>query len=170
MTLTKNKYYFEAVDNYPYYLADCLEALNYALAYDPQDADSLCLMGRIHSEVLKDYETAKAYFEEALQNNIGNINTPKYYISCLLNNEDYDQAEKLIEFASKLKGIDKTDLFCSQSLLFEKKGDFKKALKSLKEAKKTSLTQSMTDKLKEKEKFIRSKMPESKKKKKKGTK
>ena len=170
MTLTKNKYYFEAVDNYPYYLADCLEALNYALAYDPQDADSLCLMGRVYSEVLKDYETAKAYFEEALQNNIGNINTPKYYISCLLNNEDYDQAEKLIEFALKLKGIDKTDLFSAQSLLFEKKGDFKKALQSLKEARKTSLSQNMTDRLKEKEKFIKSKMPKNKKKKKKGTK
>lgn len=170
MTLTKNKYYFEAVDNYPYYLADCLEALNYALAYDPQDADSLCLMGRVYSEVLKDYETAKAYFEEALQNNIGNINTPKYYISCLLNNEDYDQAEKLIEFALKLKGIDKTDLFSAQSLLFEKKRDFKKALRSLKEARKTSLSQNITDRLKEKEKFIKSKMPKSKKKKRKGTK
>ncbi|KPE51424.1 tetratricopeptide repeat protein [Chryseobacterium indologenes] len=170
MTLTKNKYYFEAVDNYPYYLADCLEALNYALAYDPQDADSLCLMGRVYSEVLKDYETAKAYFEEALQNNISNINVPKYYISCLLNNEDYDQAEKLIEFALKLKGVDKTDLFSSQSLLFEKKRDYKKALKCLKEAKKNSLSQNITDRLQEKEKFIRSKMPKSKKKKKKGTK
>lgn len=47
MTLTKNKYYFEALDNYPYNLPDCLEALNYALSYDPEDADSLCLMGSI---------------------------------------------------------------------------------------------------------------------------
>jgi hypothetical protein len=56
MTLTKNKYYFEALDNYPYSLPDCLEALNYALSYDPEDADSLCLMGRIYSEMLSDYE------------------------------------------------------------------------------------------------------------------
>jgi len=49
MTLTKSKYYFEALDNYPYSLPDCLEALNYALSYDPEDADSLCLMGRIYS-------------------------------------------------------------------------------------------------------------------------
>ena len=53
MNLTKNKYYFEALDFYPYNLPDCLEALNYALSYDSEDADALCLMGRIHSEVLK---------------------------------------------------------------------------------------------------------------------
>ena len=67
MTLTKSKYYFEALDNYPYSLPDCLEALNYALSYDPEDADSLCLMGRIYSEMLIDYEKAKLYFEEAMQ-------------------------------------------------------------------------------------------------------
>ncbi|MCP1250466.1 MULTISPECIES: hypothetical protein [Elizabethkingia] len=39
MNLTKNKYYFEALDHYPYSIPDCVEALNYALSYDPQDAD-----------------------------------------------------------------------------------------------------------------------------------
>ncbi|XJR87409.1 hypothetical protein ACH34I_08880 [Elizabethkingia anophelis] len=46
MKSTKNKYYFEALDHYPYSIPDCVEALNYALSYDPQDADSLCLMAR----------------------------------------------------------------------------------------------------------------------------
>ena len=76
MNLTKNKYYFEALDCYPYNLPDCLEALNYALSYDPEDADALCLMGRIHSEVLKDYETAKEYFAEAMMFDVTNVNTP----------------------------------------------------------------------------------------------
>ena len=80
MTLTKNKYYFEALDYFPYNMSECLDALNYALSYEPEDADSLCLMGRVYSEVLKDYETGKRYFEEAMQSNIGNVNTPKYYI------------------------------------------------------------------------------------------
>lgn len=102
MTLTKSKYYFEALDYFPFNLAECMDALNYALSYEPEDADSLCLMGRIYSEELKDYETAKKYFDEAMQSNIGNINTPKYYIECLLSNEDYREAEKLIEFALKL--------------------------------------------------------------------
>jgi tetratricopeptide (TPR) repeat protein len=106
MTLTKNKYYFEALDNYPYSLPDCLEALNYALSYD-EDADSLCLMGRIYSEMLTDYEKAKLYFEEAMQCNMTNLNVPQYYIKCLLDNEDLEEAEKLIEYSLKIKGIDK---------------------------------------------------------------
>jgi len=73
MTLTKSKYYFEALDNYPYSLPDCLEALNYALSYDPEDADSLCLMGRIYSEMLIDYEKAKLYFEEILPKRVKTV-------------------------------------------------------------------------------------------------
>jgi tetratricopeptide (TPR) repeat protein len=59
-------------------MSDCLDALNYALSYEPEDADSLCLMGRVYSEVLRDYETAKKYFEEAMQSNISNVNTLLY--------------------------------------------------------------------------------------------
>ena len=108
MTLTKSKYYFEALDNYPYSLPDCLEALNYALSYDPEDADSLCLMGRIYSEMLDDYEKAKLYFEEAMQCDVTNLNTSKYYIKCLLDNEDFQEAEKLINYSLKIKGIDRS--------------------------------------------------------------
>lgn len=124
MTLTKSKYYFEALDNYPYNLPDCLEALNYALSYDSEDADSLCLMGRLYSEILRNYEEAKLYFEQAMQSDITNINTPKYYISCLLNNEDYFEAEKLINFSLKIKGIDKSTIWYYRSVLSEKRGKF----------------------------------------------
>ncbi|MDR6515115.1 hypothetical protein [Chryseobacterium camelliae] len=83
MTLTKSKYYFEALDNYFYNLPDCLEALNYALSYDPEDADSLCLMGRIYAETLKDYETAKSYFEMAMQSNVNTRNTIFHALSIM---------------------------------------------------------------------------------------
>jgi tetratricopeptide (TPR) repeat protein len=158
MTLTKSKYYFEALDNYPYSLPDCLEALNYALSYDPEDADSLCLMGRIYSEMLTDYEKAKLYFEEAMQCSITNLNTPQYYIKCLLDNEDLEEAEKLIEYSLKIKGIDKCKILIHKSLLFEIKFDYKKALEPLDEAKKFAYGQSMIDFLKNREKFIKAKM------------
>ncbi|MGG5209560.1 tetratricopeptide repeat protein [Chryseobacterium sp. MIQD13] len=166
MTLTKSKYYFEALDNYPYSLPDCLEALNYALSYDPEDADSLCLMGRIYSEMLTDYERAKVYFEEAMQCNVANLNIPQYYIKCLLDNEDLDEAEKLINYALKIKGIDKARILIQKSLLFEIKHEYKKALKPLKEAKKYSYNQAMTDFLTNKTKFIKNKMTKNGKKKK----
>ncbi|WP_236687013.1 tetratricopeptide repeat protein [Elizabethkingia anophelis] len=81
MNSTKNKYYFEALDHYPYSIPDCVEALNYALSYDPQDADSLCLMARVYSEILKDYNTAKAYFEEAMKNDVTSISIPIFILS-----------------------------------------------------------------------------------------
>ncbi|WP_370896542.1 tetratricopeptide repeat protein [Chryseobacterium gossypii] len=169
MTLTKNKYYFEALDNYPYSLTQCLEALNYALSYDPEDADSLCLMGRIYSEILKDYETAKIYFEGAMQSNVSNVNTPKYYISCLLDNEDYEEAEKLIEFALNIKGIDKADILYCKAFLFEKKEDYKMALEQIRQAKRFSYCKNMVDFLNDREIFVKNKMPKRQNKKKEET-
>jgi tetratricopeptide (TPR) repeat protein len=165
MTLTKSKYYFEALDNYPYSLPECLEALNYALSYDPEDADSLCLMGRIYGEMLSDYEKAKLYFEEAMQCNVANLNTPQYYIKCLLDNEDLEEAEKLIDYSLKIKGIDKCRILIHKSYLFEIQLKHKKALEPLAEAKNFAYDQSMLDFLKNREKFIKAKMPKHSKKK-----
>ncbi|MDQ0592421.1 tetratricopeptide (TPR) repeat protein [Chryseobacterium ginsenosidimutans] len=163
MTLTKSKYYFEALDNYPYSLPDCLEALNYALSYDPEDADSLCLMGRIYSEMLIDYEKAKLYFEEAMQCDVTNLNVPQYYIKCLLDNEDLHEAEKLIQYSLKIKGIDKSTIWLHRSLLSEKRGSLANALKFVKEAEKYCFTSCHLDLVRERKKFIKSKMPKKKK-------
>lgn len=167
MTLTKSKYYFEALDNYPYSLPDCLEALNYALSYDPEDADSLCLMGRIYSEMLTDYEKAKLYFEEAMQCDVTNLNVPQYYIKCLLDNEDFHEADKLIKYSLKIKGINKATLWFYRALLSEKRGSFRNALKFLTEAEKYCFTSHSFDVVKDRKKFIKSKMPKQKKTKKK---
>ncbi|SEG27347.1 hypothetical protein SAMN05421847_1853 [Halpernia humi] len=169
MNLTKNKYYFEALDFYPYNLPDCLEALNYALSYDPEDSDALCLMGRIYSEVLKDYEKAKDYFEEAMLHNVSNINTPQYYIACLLNNEDYYEAEKLINYALKIKGIDRYNLLYYRSILSEKRGSLRNALQFLKDAEQLCFCASSLEIVKERKKFIKSKIAKKKSKQKKET-
>ncbi len=164
MTLTKSKYYFEALDNYPYSLPDCLEALNYALSYDPEDADSLCLMGRIYSEMLLDYEKAKLYFAEAMQCDVTNLNTPKYYIKCLLDNEDFQEAEKLINYSLKIKGIDKYAIMYNRALLSEMRGSFKNALHFLKETEKYCFNSESLESVKARKKFIKSKMPKKSKK------
>lgn len=166
MTLTKNKYYFEALDFYPYNLPECLEALNYALSYDSEDADSLCLMGRIHAEVLKDYEKAKEFYELAMFHDVSNINTPQYYINCLLNNEDLEKAERLINFALKIKGIDKSTLWYYRSVISEKRGSLQNALKFLTEAEKFCFNQCSLDFMKDRKKFVKSKMQKKKSKKK----
>ena len=66
--MTTNKYYFQALDNFPYNLEETMQALNYALSYDPEDADSLCLMGRIYSEMLSDYENREEWNRMSLVN------------------------------------------------------------------------------------------------------
>lgn len=167
MSLTKNKYYFEALDCYPYNLADCLGALNYALSYDPEDSDALCLMGRIYSEQLKNYEQAKTYFQEALACDVGNVTIPKYYVSCLLNNEDYEEALKLLDFSFKTKGIDKSNILYWKSVYFEKLEHYDEALKTIKEAKKFSYNKDIIEFLENREKFVKSKMPKKKSSKKK---
>ena len=170
MNLTKNKYYFEALDFYPYNLPDCLEALNYALSYDSEDADALCLMGRIHSEVLKNYEKAKEYFEEAMMFDVSNVNTPQYYIACLIENEDFAEAEKLITYALKIKGMEKSTLGIYRAMISERRGSLKNALHFLKEAEKFCFTQCSLDLVQERRKFIKAKMPMKTRKNKKETK
>ncbi len=133
MNTINNKYYFQALDNFPYNMEETIEALNYALSYE-RNADCLCLMGRVYSEILKDYETAKEYFEEAIQENINSVSLYRYYIDCLLWNEDYEEAEKLINFSLTIKGIDKAVIFNKKSFLFEHLGKYKKALKVIEEA------------------------------------
>ncbi|WPO82588.1 hypothetical protein SD427_17775 [Chryseobacterium sp. JJR-5R] len=141
--------------------------MNYALSYDPEDVDSLCLMGRIYSKMLTDYNKAKLYFEEAIQCDMTNLNVPQYYIKCLLDNEDLNEAEKLISYSLKIKGIDRSIILMHRSLLSEKRGSLANALKFLKEAEKHCFTSCSLELVKERKKFIQSKRPKNKTKKKK---
>ncbi|SFI41473.1 hypothetical protein [Halpernia frigidisoli] len=159
MDTIKNKYYFTALDNFPYNMEECIEALQYALSYDSCDVDALCLMGRVYSELLTDYETAKLYFQEAINCDVTNLNTPKFYIKCLLDNEDFAEAEKLINYSLNIKGIDKTRILLHKSLFFEIQLDYENALIPLKEAIHFSYDKEMLDYLKQRQKFIKSKMP-----------
>ncbi len=156
MNAIQNKYYFQALDNFPYNLEETIEALNYALSYE-KDADCLCLMGRLYSEILNDYETGKEYFEEAIQTNINSVNLYRYYIDCLLRNEDYEEAEKLIDFALTIKGIDKAVIFDKKSFLFEYLGKYKKALKEIENARKYTYNDNFMGYLDNRQKLIRRK-------------
>lgn len=50
-------------------------------------------------------------------------------------NEDFNEAQKLIDFALTVKGIDKGSIWCKQGQLYEIKLKHKKAIKALKTAK-----------------------------------
>jgi tetratricopeptide (TPR) repeat protein len=128
-----DKYLFQAMDNYPYSLEETIESLDYALSYDDKNTMALCLYARMQAEQLLNYEEAKNYFQQALGININAIEIYPYYIQTLLLNEDYEEAEKLIDFALTLKGINKAGILTQKIQLLEIKKEFKLAKKLLKE-------------------------------------
>lgn len=157
-----NNYIFKALDAYPYDLEEAIEALNYALSYDEKNTEALCLLGRIYSEKLRNYEVAKEYFCEALAVDITALNVYPHYINVLLWNEDFEEAERFIDFALGVKGSDKAVLYLKKSILFEMKKSYKKALIELKYAKIHTYNNDFLDTIKETKERIKAKLPKKK--------
>lgn len=170
---SNEKYLYKALDYYPYSLEETSEALDYALSYDDQNTDALCLYGRLYAEQLQKFETAKSYFEKTLMVDINHIAVYPYYIETLIQNEDFDQAEKLIAFALNVKGIDKVAILFKKALLLEIKKEFKNAKKVLEEITLEITCDCCASKVETIEKRIKNKMKiisKTKSKKKKGSK
>lgn len=153
-----NSYIVKALDYYPYNLEEAIESLNLAYSYDSKNTTVLCLLGRFHAEILKDYETAKEYFNEALAENIHAIEVYPYFINVLLWNEDFDEAKKLIKFALTVKGIDKAVIYLKKSLLHESHNKYDKALKALKKAKNYTFNNDFLNTLNDEKDRIQKKM------------
>ncbi|MBZ4034860.1 hypothetical protein K6T82_08780 [Flavobacterium sp. 17A] len=162
---TIDKYLFQALDNYPFWLEGTIESLDYAFSYDSKNTMVLCLYGRIQAEQLMNYEEAKSYFQEALAINIHALEVYPYYLQTLILNEDFEEAQKLIDFALKIKGINKSELYVKKAVLLEVQHKFKEALKEIKQAKLYSIQHEYDSGISEVEKRIKSKMDLLKKKK-----
>ena len=134
-----NIHLFRAIEAYPWELEKAVEALNYALSYDPENVKALHLMAKVHYEQLGDNETAKRYFEKALASNIETPDIYPDYIRLLINNEDFNEAQKLIDFAKTVKGIGKAGIALAQGQLYESIAKYEDAEKVLKEAKQLAL-------------------------------
>ena len=130
----------------------------------------LCLYGRIQAEQLMNYEEAKSYFQQALSINIHALEVYPYYLKTLILNEDYEEAQKLIDFALTVKGINKSEIYIKKAILLEAQNEFKKALKEIKNAKLYSLQFNYESDISDVEKRIEGKIDLLKKKKKKKSK
>lgn len=155
---TLDKYLFQALDNYPFCLQETLESLEFSLSYNDKNTMALCLYGRIFAEQLQNYEEAKNYFEEAIAININAIEVYPYYIQTLIWNEDYEHANRLIDFSLTLKGIDKTEILLKKIQLLELNGKFKKSLKAIKDLKLQKADNDYKNFLEETEKRINEKI------------
>jgi tetratricopeptide (TPR) repeat protein len=165
-----DKYLFQALDNYPYSLEETIESLDYAFSYDSKNTMVLCLYGKIQAEQLMNYEEAKSYFQQALSINIYALEVYQYYLQTLIVNEDYEEAQKLIDFALTVKGINKSEIYIKKAILLEVQHKFKDALKEIKQAKLHSIQHDYDSGISEVEKRIKGKLDLLKKKKDKKTK
>lgn len=159
-----NNYVLKAIDAYPYELEEAVESLNYALSYESDNAYALYLMGRIQAEQLGDYEEALTYYAEALANKMDFHKVYYKYIQVLLWNEDFDEAQKLIDFALTVKGIDRGCVWDKQGQLFEIKQEYKKAIKAFKKAKIFGFNDSYISYVNDEISRVKSKMKSKKKK------
>jgi len=130
-----NNYLFRAIEAYPYQLEVAVEALNYALAYEPNNVKALCLMAKVQYEQLSNYEIAKEYYNQAITSNMYNPDIYPDYIRLLVNNGAYTEAEKLIDFALDFKGTKKANVLLAQASLLEATQAYDKAIEVLEEAK-----------------------------------
>ncbi|MFY0604632.1 MAG: hypothetical protein JXQ93_11870 [Flavobacteriaceae bacterium] len=127
-----NAYVYKALDAYPHDMEETMQALELALAYDERNVTALTLMGRVHAEILNDYETAIIYFELVLAEELKNLQVQSHYIKTLIWNDDIDKAIEYIDYALAIKGADKALLYLYKVYAFEKKEMYDKALEQLK--------------------------------------
>lgn len=143
--MVQNIHLLKALDNYPYNIEDCIESLNYALALESENAVALCLMGRIQAEILKDFETAKSYFQQALFADKRYCEIYPNFIETLYELEEYSEALRLVEFALKIKGVKKGAILYKKAEIFDQMNEHKKALKTLDETVLHARNQSFID-------------------------
>lgn len=143
--MLQNIHLLKALDNYPYNIEDCIESLNYALALENDNAVALCLMGRIQAEILKDFETAKSYFQQALFADKRYSEIYPNFIETLYELEEYSEALRLVDFALKIKGVNKGAILYKKAEIYDQMKEHKKALKVLDETVLYARNQSFID-------------------------
>src|SRR5690606_6112467 len=166
-TNPQNIYLFKALDAYPFALEEAIEALNYALSYDEKNVQALCLMANLQADQLSDYEAAKHYFEAAVASKMELPKIYPDYIFTLIRNEDFEEAQKVLDYALLLKGADKALLNLLQGQLFEAQQRNKKALKAYKRGLKIGLSNHFISFAESEIERVKKKLPKKRKTKKK---
>ncbi len=163
---THNMYLFKALDAYPYSLEETMESLNYALSYDPENAEALLLMAKVRAYQLRDYEGAKHYFELAMTQKMemGKLYIDYSYV--LILNEDFTEAQRLLDYAITVKGTDKGWMQWLQGQIFEGMFELKRAKKAYKEAIRISKCNNLSAFVKREMERVVEKLPKKKNKKK----
>ena len=139
-----DQYYLKAFDSYPFEMEKVVENLNYALSYDDVHAPANCMMGCVQMYVVKHFESAKIYFDQALVGDLNYPDTYKNYSLLLIWLGEFERAMKLIKYGLKVKGMDRKILFHREATIHEMRGDFEKVKSILKATKAYSMDENTT--------------------------
>ena len=114
---------------------EACEALNNSLSYDKNNCNALRLLGYLYAEFLLDIPKAFACFERVIE--IEPLDKDVYilYAEYLIWTGDFVKAQKMIDYAVTLKGLDNSKLFWCKALMSEKNHRFDSALECLQQAK-----------------------------------
>ena len=157
------KHLMDAMDNYPYNLADAVESLNYALSVNPASPEALVLKGKIYAEQMYRYDQALECYEEALCEDVCYAVVYPHYIYALLSLGKHKRAEAAIDYALTLAGSNKTLLMSYKVMSYEMTGRLKKAAKHCDKAIAVCLEDSCIERLKETKARIKGKIKAKKK-------
>jgi tetratricopeptide (TPR) repeat protein len=157
MNITES-YFLKALSNYPNDIEKVIENLNQSLSSDYRHAPSLCLMGKVFAQEVKDYSLAEHYFKKALKADYNYAETHINYIKLLLIFGNVDSMDKQIELSKNVLGVNLCELYLLKAKSFEIHRDFNQALQTIEIALTLSCAEEIDKELEEFKKRIFRKM------------
>jgi tetratricopeptide (TPR) repeat protein len=157
MNITES-YFLKALSNYPKDIEKVIENLNQSLSSDYRHAPSLCLMGKVFAQEIKDYSLAEHYFKKALKADYNYAETHINYIKLLLIFGNVDSMDKQIELSKNVLGVNLCELYLLKAKSFEIHRDFNQALQTIEIALTLSCAEEIDKELEEFKKRIFRKM------------
>ncbi len=140
-----DQYYLKAVDQYHYDMESAVEALQYALSYDEEHAASHCMMGKIYTYKLKQYKSACHHYEQSLLYDPSYVDAYYFYPCLLVDLGRYQKAQRLMQRAMYVDGINHTNIVLISAYRYERTGLLQVAKASLIYAKQVAVCDQQLD-------------------------
>jgi tetratricopeptide (TPR) repeat protein len=124
-------YLLKAKDAYHYDMETCVEALNYAMSYEDENAEVWLLHGKVMLYYIKDYSSAEESFLNALSVDPTHSETFIEFIWLRINEARFLEAQQLLYKALQVVKKDFAQLFRLQAVLLEYEESYAEAIESL---------------------------------------
>ena len=130
ITIGEN-YLLKAKEAYDFDMEECVEALNYAMSYDEENAEVWLLHGKVMLYYIKDYSSAEESFLQALSVEPAHSETFIEFIWLRINEARFEEAQQLLYKALHVVKKDFAQLYRLQAVLLEYEESYNEAIESL---------------------------------------